>query len=101
MNGGENIPKKKKEIQIDIVGVESKVYNRTGGKRYLIGSCKYRNEPIGLDELALLQDYASAVTTPKDQCFYYIFSKGGFTKSLKMLEADGTASLLTLEDMYK
>ena len=96
-----NYPKEKKEIQIDIVGTESKTYNRSGGKRYLIGSCKYRNEPIGVDELVLLENYASVVVTSKDTCYYIIFSKGGFTDGLKKLEAEGSVKLLTLEDMYK
>ena len=33
------------------------------GKDYIIGSCKYRNEKIGVDELDLIRDYASKVTT--------------------------------------
>lgn len=28
-------------------------------KDYIIGSCKYRNEKIGVDELDLIRDYAS------------------------------------------
>lgn len=95
-----NHPKLKKEIQVDIVGVETKVYNRNGGKRFIIGSCKYRNDPIGVDELELLEDYASVFTTSKDQCYYYIFSKGGFTESLRKLQKTGAVTLLTLEDMY-
>lgn len=91
---------RKKEIQIDIVGIESKAFNRNGGKRYLIGSCKYRNELVGFDELSLLEDYASVITTPQDQCFYYIFSKSGFTEALKKRAAENTVSLLTLEEMY-
>ena len=35
--------KKKKQIQIDIVGTPVK------GGSYIIGSCKYKNEKIGLD----------------------------------------------------
>lgn len=96
-----NHPKDKKEIQIDIVGIESKTYNRSGGKQYLIGSCKYTNEPVGSDELTLIEHYASAITTSKDRCIYYIFSKSGFTEGLKKLGAEGAVSLLTLEDMYR
>ena len=68
-------PKKKKQIQIDIVGtpVES--------KDYIIGSCKYRNEKIGVDELDLIRDYAS-VFGKGNNYHYYIFSKGGFTDGL-------------------
>ena len=48
-----NDSKRKKQIQIDIVGTPVE------GKGYIIGSCKYRNEKIGMDELELLRDYAS------------------------------------------
>ena len=37
--------KTRKEVQIDIVGVP------VDGNEYLIGSCKYRNEKIGIEEL--------------------------------------------------
>mgnify|MGYP004535658723 FL=1 len=48
-----NDSKRKKQIQIDIVGTPVE------DKGYIIGSCKYRNEKIGMDELELLRDYAS------------------------------------------
>ena len=95
-----NDPKRKSEIQIDVVCVEAQKPNHGSGKRFLIGSCKYKNEPIGTDELERLADYASVITTPNDQCFYYIFSKGGFTEGVKKLAAEGKVFLLTLDDMY-
>ena len=95
-----NHAKGKKEIQIDIVGIETTAFNRIGGKHYLIGSCKYRNEPVDVDELNLIEDYASAITTSKDQCCFYIFSKSGFTSGLKKLEEEGKVRLVTLEEMY-
>ena len=63
-----NDPLQKKQIQIDIVGTP------VNGKEYLIGSCKYRNEKIGLDELELLRRYAAAFGKG-DRYHYYIFSK--------------------------
>ena len=45
--------KTRKEIQIDIVGTPVE------GNEYLIGSCKYRNEKIGIEELDLIRSYAS------------------------------------------
>lgn len=47
--------RRKKQIQIDIVGTPVE------GKDYIIGSCKYRNEKIGVDELDLIRDYASVL----------------------------------------
>lgn len=74
--------KTRKEIQIDIVGTPVE------GNEYLIGSCKYRNEKIGMDELELLRNYATVFR--KDGIFhYYIFSKGGFTPVLLEAEKQG------------
>lgn len=39
-------------MQIDLVGTPVE------GKDYIIGSCRYRNEKIGMDEFDLLRDYA-------------------------------------------
>ena len=86
--------KAKKEIQIDIVGTPVE------GNEYIIGSCKYKNEKIGLDEFALLQHYAS-VFGKGSKYHYYIFSKGGFTQGLQELGSKGEVTLLTIEDIYK
>lgn len=85
--------KARKEVQIDIVGTSIE------GNEYLIGSCKYRNEKIGIEELELLHRYASVYR--KDGIFYYyIFSKGGFTAELLSAERQGKVTLLTLDDLY-
>ena len=86
--------KKKKQIQIDIVGTPVE------GKDYIIGSCKYRNEKIGVDELDLIRDYAS-VFGKGNNYHYYIFSKGGFTDGLLLAQERGEVRLITLEDLYK
>lgn len=86
--------KTRKEVQIDIVGVP------VDGNEYLIGSCKYRNEKIGIEELELLRRYA-AVFRKNGIFYYYIFSKGGFTRALLEAEMQGEVTLLTLEDLYR
>ena len=86
--------KTRKEIQIDIVGTPAE------GKEYIIGSCKYRNEKIGVDELELIRQYAS-VFGKGSRYHYFIFSKGGFTDGLRQLSEQGEVTLLTLEDIYK
>ena len=83
----------RKEVQIDIVGVPIE------GNSYLIGSCKYRNERIGVDELELIKHYATVFGKGVDN-YYYIFSLGGFTENLLELKAKGEVTLLTLEDLY-
>lgn len=83
----------RKEVQIDIVGTPVE------GNEYLIGSCKYRNEKIGIDELELIRNYASVFR--KDGVFhYFIFSKGEFTPALLAAEQRGEVTLLTLDDLY-
>lgn len=84
----------RKEVQIDIVGAP------VGGNEYIIGSCKYKNEKIGVDELELIRHYAS-VFGRGSKYHYFIFSKGGFTSALQELEEKGEVTLLTLDDLYK
>lgn len=86
--------KTKKQVQIDIVGTPVQ------GKEYLIGSCKYRNEKIGVDELERLRNYASAFGKGSNY-HYYIFSKGGFTEGLLQAQERGEVRLLTLGDIYQ
>lgn len=85
--------KSRKEIQIDIVGTPVE------GNEYLIGSCKYKNEKIGIEELKLIQSY-SYVFRKNGKFYYYIFSKGGFTKELIEAADKGEVMLFTLEDIY-
>lgn len=86
--------KTRKEVQLDLVGTPVE------GNAYLIGSCKYRNEKIGIEELELLHRYASVFR--KDGIFYYyIFSKGGFTPALLEAEKRGAVKLLTQNDLYQ
>lgn len=85
--------KTKKEVQIDIVGTPVE------GKEYIIGSCKYRNEPVGTDKLELLKRYAE-VFGKGEKYHYFIFSKGGFTHGLQTLGEKDDVTLVTLDDMY-
>lgn len=85
--------KNKKQVQIDIVG------NPVEGDEYIIGSCKYRNEKIGLDELELIREYAQVFGKGK-KYYYYIFSKGGFTEGLIQAQNRGEVRLIGLDDLY-
>ena len=86
--------KTRREVQIDIVGAP------VDGNEYLIGSCNYRNEKIGIEELELLRRYA-AVFRQNGILHYYIFSKGGFTPALLEAEMQGEVTLFTLGDLYR
>ena len=83
-----------------ILSLEQFVYCVAECKDYIIGSCKYRNEKIGVDELDLMQDYAS-VFGKGNNYHYYIFSKGGFTDGLLQAQERGEVQLITLEDLYR
>lgn len=85
--------KNKKQVQIDIVGTPVE------GDEYIIGSCKYRNEKIGLDELELIREYAQVFGKGK-KYYYYIFSKGGFTEGLIQAKNRGEVKLIGLDDLY-
>ena len=87
-------PKTRKEVQIDIVGTPVE------GNEYLIASCKYRNEKIGIDELKLIKKYA-AIFRKEGTFHYFIFSKSGFTPALLESSQRGEVTLLTLEDIYR
>ena len=82
----------RKEVQIDIVAAPA------SGSEYIIGSCKYRNEKIGIDELELLNHYAS-VFGKGVKYHYFIFSLGGFTDQL--LQQKDHVTLLTLDEIYR
>jgi len=91
----------KKEVQLDIVALASKENNMQAVRRFIIGSCKYKNEKTDIDELNLIRAYASLFTNANDECFYYIFSKSGFTDALLEKQVKGEATLVTLDEMYK
>ena len=93
-------PAQKKEVQLAIVALASKENNIQAGRRFLIGSCKYKNEKTDIDELNLIRAYASLFTNANDECFYYIFSKSGFTDALLEKQDKGEVQLVTLEEMY-
>ena len=97
-----NNPKTKKEAQIDIVAIETKTNNSKSNNKYIIGSCKYTNEKIGIDELDLLKDYASVITKSNDECYYFIFSKNGFKQRLlNYAKTNDMIKLISLDDLYK
>lgn len=93
-------PKKKKEVQLDVVAEGIKTDPDRKGRKFLIGSCKYKNSPVGANELELIHEYTSVFTDSDDVCYYYIFSKGGFTEELQEVEKKGLVRLVTLEDLY-
>ena len=87
-------PAEKKEVQIDIIAG----LGESG--EYIIGSCKFRNEKTGCEELELMKRYAK-VFGRGEKYHYFIFSKDGFTKELEKEAVKGGVKLVTLKDMYE
>lgn len=80
-------------MQIDIVATSVQ------GKEDIIGSCKFRNEKVGVKELEALKKYGEVYST-KTKHHYFIFSKTGFTSSLLARAEAGEVTLVTLEELY-
>ncbi len=85
---------------MDIVAVKLRSNNVTVGEKYIIGSCKYRNEKIGPEEFDLIREYSSVFTKTDDERFYYIFSKSGFKDSLYALQKNQKMKLITIDTVY-
>ena len=77
-------PKKKMQIQIDIVGTPVE------GRDYIIGSCKYRNEKIGVDELDLIQGLRS-----------WFLEKAIFTITISSQKADSQMDFFKHKSVVK
>ena len=92
-----NDPFIKKEIEIDIVA--ESVKNKNEPTKYIIGSCKYTSREIGAEEFEKLKNYA-AVFARGAKCYFYIFSKSGFTKKLQEISATEEVKLITLDELY-
>ena len=85
-------PKTKKQAQIDVVVTSA------DGNEGIIGSCKFKNDKIGSDELLLMQEYAEAMGC-FDEKYFYFFSKSGFTDDM-LKNKNNHTRFITLKDMY-
>ena len=92
-------PADHKQIQIDIVGAAIQDPDQHTNA-FLIGSCKFRNELVDINELDLIERYAHAFSGQASFA-YMIFSLSGFTDRLKEAAAEGRVRLVTLADMYE
>lgn len=86
-------PRTRKECEIDIV-ITSAVDDDV-----IIGSCKFKNTAVGIDELQLMEEYADAMGT-RGRRYYYFFSLSGFTDGMKSKASD-TVHLLTCDSLYQ
>lgn len=86
-----NNPTKKRQEEIDIMGIsnDSSIYCE----------CKFKNEKIGLDIYEKLVERSLLI--PKQNKYYYLFSKSGFSKPLlDLAKSNRQVRLITLEDLY-
>lgn len=85
-------PKNKKECEIDIV-ITSAIDNDV-----IIGSCKFRNTAIDIDEFKLMEEYADAIGIREKDII--IFSLSGFSKEMQAV-ANDNIRLVECKTLYR
>jgi len=85
-------PKTREQIEIDLVARD--------GRDYLFGECKWKNAPMDYEVLQDLKDKTEAFGGNRENAYFVLFSKSGFTKKL-LDEAikDEKILLVSLEDI--
>lgn len=84
-------PKLKREEEIDIVAYAD--------NKAILCECKWRNEKTDKIVLETLLERRKLLTH-FDECYYYIFSKTGFTKScIELAQADNKIRLISFKEM--
>ncbi len=66
----------------------------------LIGECKWKTAPVGLDVLNKMVDLNLRILTDAENVWYYLFSKSGFTKELvDYSKSVSNVKLVSMEQM--
>jgi hypothetical protein len=87
-----NNPHKKKQEEIDIVGLNDEVM--------LFGECKWRNQKVGTAELNKLIEKSGMFSAREKM--YILFSKSGFSKELyDISNNDSSLMLFSLEELFE
>lgn len=69
-------------------------------KDYIFGECKWRNEKLDLSILRELKTKADIFSKNRNNTFYFLFSKSGFTDAVKNeVNADNSVILVDLSDI--
>ena len=84
-------PVTRSQIEIDIIANDR--------KEYLIGECKWRNEKLDLQVFQELKEKADVFNKNRDNTWYVLFSKTGFTQAI--MEEALKDSKIILVDMNK
>lgn len=83
-------PKTKKEEEIDICGLSQ--------DKAIYVECKYRNEKLGIDVIHDLVRKSQLIS--RNEQFYYLFSKSGFTKEVVDYSKDKPIVLVGIEKLF-
>ncbi len=85
-------PTSHSQIEIDLIANEE--------DKYLFCECKWRNEKMGPAALEKLRHNADIFRQDRDESWFVLFSKSGFTDAvIKAAEADEHILLIGLEDL--
>ena len=81
------------DMEIDIAALDP------AGRNLILGECKYRQGPVGIDVLCALEEKAARVPweAQRRRTWYVLFSTGGFTDELKRI-ADLRYDVLLADD---
>lgn len=86
-------PTEKREEEIDLIGINNIE------KRMILGECKYRKDKLSIDILEKLEEKSNLL--PKHwQKNFILFSKNGFTDTVRKYAENSEIKLATLEEMY-
>lgn len=85
--------KTRSQVEIDLIAGE--------GKEYLICECKWKNEKLDLSVLSGLREKAEIFRRERDNTWYVLFSKSGFTEAVrKAAEEQGDVILVDINEIF-
>ena len=88
-------PELQEETDIDVVGIS------TISRAAAIGECKFKNEAIGSDVLESLKSKRNLLNKKYSVSQYILFSKSGFSASLKNSATDNSVRLIGIDELYR
>jgi hypothetical protein len=87
-----NDPIEHKQVEIDLIAKD--------GNDYMMCECKWRNEVLDLSVLNELRRKTEVFSKNRNNTWYYLFSKSGFTKAvLEEAEKDEKIVLVDLKEL--
>ncbi|MGN0649989.1 MAG: DUF234 domain-containing protein, partial [Oscillospiraceae bacterium] len=85
-------PSTRNQVEIDIVAND--------GKDYIFGECKWRNEKLDFSVLRELKAKAEIFSPNRNNTYYVLFSKSGFTEAvINEVKSDSSIMLVDLNEL--